>query len=48
MSWKFGKNIAYYESQKGHNLALLAKFLTKSAFFDERKMTFLATKSLGA
>ena len=34
--------------QKWQNPAFLTKFLTKSSFFDEQKMTFLAAKSCGA
>jgi len=34
--------------QKWQNPAFLTKFLTKSAFLDKRKMTFLAVKSFGA
>jgi len=30
------------------NLGFVAKFLTKFALFDERKMAFLAAKSFGA
>jgi len=33
--------------KKWQNPGFLTKFLTKSAFFAERKMTFLAAKSFG-
>jgi len=44
ITWKLDENVAYYEEQKCQNPG----FLTKYAFFGERKMTVLAAKSFGA
>jgi len=49
---KLGENITIkvliFRWQKWQNPAFLTKFLKKSVFFDKRKMTFLAAKSLSS